>query len=74
MGGWAEAGVEAAELGKKESSSITWVDPKKVVEPYPNPKKSPLGPQKVKNDPKINQNQISEMTETYKMKVIQLHE
>ena len=28
-------------------------DPKKVLEPYPNPKNSPLGPQKVKNDPKI---------------------
>ena len=28
-------------------------DPKTVFEPYPNPKNSPLGPQKVKNDPKI---------------------
>ena len=27
-----------------------------VVEPYPNPKNSPLGPQKVKNDPKIKSN------------------
>ena len=26
---------------------------KKVVKPYPNPKNSQLGPQKVKNDPKI---------------------
>ena len=25
---------------------------KTVVEPYPNPKNSPLGPQKVKKDPK----------------------
>ena len=30
--------------------------PKTVVEPYPNPKNSPLGPQKVKNDPKIKSN------------------
>ena len=28
-------------------------DPKKVFEPYPKPKNSSLGPQKVKNDPKI---------------------
>ena len=28
-------------------------DPKTVFEPYPNPKNSPLGPQKVKNEPKI---------------------
>ena len=27
--------------------------PKTVVEPYPNPKNSPLGPQNVKNDPNI---------------------
>ena len=32
---------------------MTWVDPKTVFEPYPNPKNSPLGPQKVKKDPKI---------------------
>ena len=28
-------------------------NPKTVVEPYPNPKNIPLGPPKVKNDPKI---------------------
>ena len=27
------------------------IRPKKVVEPYPNPKNNPLGPQKVKKDP-----------------------
>ena len=27
--------------------------PKTVIEPYPNPKNSPLGHQKVKNNPKI---------------------
>ena len=31
----------------------TWVDPKTVLEPYHDPKNSPLEPQKVKNDPKI---------------------
>jgi len=51
-----------------------WVDPKTVVKPYPNPKNSPLGPQKIKNDPKIKQKLIPELTETYKMKVEQLHE
>ena len=38
---------------ENESYSTTWVEPKTVFEPYPNPKNSPLGPQKVKNDPKI---------------------
>ena len=44
---------------------------------YIEPKNSPLGPQKVKNYTKIKSNikyQISELTETYKMKVVQLHE
>ena len=45
------------ELKKKnkenESCSTTWADRKTVFEPFPNPKNSPLGPQKVKNDPKI---------------------
>ena len=36
----------------KETKKMKVV-PKTVVEPYPNPKNSPLGPQKVKNDPKI---------------------
>ena len=29
------------------------MDPKTVLEPYPNPKNSPFGPKNVKNDPKI---------------------
>ena len=37
-------------------------------------KNSPLGPQKVNNDPKIKYKPIPELTETYKMKVEQLHE
>ena len=48
--------------------------PKQLLNPTPNQKKSPLGPQKVKNDPKIKQKSIPELTETYKMKVEQLHE
>ena len=32
--------------------------PKTNVEPYPSPKNSPLGPQKVKNDPKIKSKSI----------------
>ena len=32
------------------------VDPKTVLEPYPNAKNSPLGSQKVKNYPKIKLN------------------
>ena len=38
---------------ENESCSNTWVDPKTVGESYPNPKNSPLGPQNVKNYPKI---------------------
>ena len=33
-----------------------------------------LEPQKVKNDLKLSQNQMSELKETKKMKVVQLHE
>ena len=36
---------------ENESCSTTWVDPKTVFEPFPNPKKSPLGPKKVKKLP-----------------------
>ena len=38
---------------ENKSCSTTWVDPKKVFESFPKPKNSPLGHQKVKNDPKI---------------------
>ena len=31
-------------------------NPKTVFEPYPDPKNSSLGPQKAKNDPKIQLN------------------
>ena len=36
-----------------KSCSFTWVDPKIVFEPYPDPKNIPLGPQKIKSDPKF---------------------
>ena len=48
--------------------------PQNSCRTLPQPEKSPLGPQKVKNDPKIKQKSIPELTETYKMKVEQLHE
>ena len=57
---------------ENESCSTTWVDSRKVVETYPNPKNNPLGPQNIKMTQKLSK--ISEMTETYKMKVVQLHE
>ena len=34
----------------------TWVQHKKVFEPYPDTKNSPLGPQTVKDSPKIKSN------------------
>ena len=48
--------------------------PETVVEPYPNPKNSQLGPQEDKNGPKLSQNQMLELKETKKIKVVQLHE
>ena len=36
--------------------------------------KYPLGPKKVKNDPKIKSNQKSELKKTYKIKVLELQE
>ena len=44
--------------------------PKQFFNPSPTPKIARLGPQKVKNDPKIK----SELKETKKMIVLQLHE
>ena len=50
------------------------VDPKTALEPYPIPKNSPLGPQKVKSDPKINPKSKVGIEGNIKMKVAQLHE
>ena len=44
---------------KNKSCLTTWVDPKTVIEPYPDPKNSLLGLQKYKRDPKIKSNQKS---------------
>ena len=38
--------------------------PETVFEPYPNPKNSPLGPQKVKNDPQIKSESKVRIKET----------
>ena len=59
---------------ENESCSTTWVDPKTVVQPYPHSRNSPLGPKKVKNDSKIKEKPISELMETYRIKVLQLNE
>ena len=55
------------------SKSQTWLDPKTVFEPFPNPKNSQLGPKNSKMTPKSSQNKMSELKKTKKMKVVQLH-
>ena len=54
------------ELKKTENKNVstTWVDPKTVFEPHPDPEISPLGPQQVKITSKLDQNQNSELKET----------
>ena len=49
---------------ENKSVSTTYVDPKTVFEPHPDPEISPLGPQQVKITPKLDQNQNSELKET----------
>ena len=41
--------------------------PKNNCQTLTQPQNSQSGPPKIKNDPKIKQKQISELTETYKM-------
>ena len=48
--------------------------PKYFFELYSNPKSIPLGPQKIKNNPKLSQNQMPELKVTKKMKIIALYE
>ena len=38
---------------QNRNHSTTWVNPKTIYELFPSPINSSLGPQKVKNDPKI---------------------
>ena len=48
---------------ENKSCSTTWVDPKTVFEPYPDPKKT-FGAQKCKKmTPKLSQNQKLELKE-----------
>lgn len=55
--------------------SATWVDPKTIFELYPNSKNSPLGSQKVKNDPKnsplgqINQKMHPKLSQIQKLEL-----
>ena len=58
---------------ENESCSTTWVHPNTLFEPFPNPKNSPLQPQKSKMTLELSQNQMSELKEEKKMKVVQLH-
>ena len=50
------------------------MDPKTVFEAHIEHKNSPIGPQKVKTTPKLSKNQMSELNETKKMKIIALYE
>ena len=45
-----------SELKENESCSITWVDPKTVVEPYSDPKPAHQGPKNTKITLKIKSN------------------
>ena len=48
--------------------------PQNSCEPYPNPNNSPLGPQNIKNDPKIKSKSNIRIIEKKKMKVVKQHE
>ena len=45
--------IEIEENLENKRCLTTKVQPTTIFEPYPNSENSPLGPQKVKNDPKI---------------------
>ena len=49
-------------------------NPQNSVWALPQPQKCPVGPKKAKMTPKLSQNKMSELKETKKMKVVQLHE
>ena len=50
------------------------MNPKTVFEPHIEPENSRIGPKKVKTTPKLSQNQMSELKEIKKMKIIALYE
>ena len=53
---------------KTKKNQFKWVNPKKLLRPYPNPYNSLTRPQKAQNDPKKQKK--SENQKSYKMKVI----
>ena len=59
---------------ENDSCPSELVDPKTVFESHIELKNSPLGPKKVKTTPIISQNQIPELKETKKIKVVALDE
>ena len=61
-------------LLRKQKLIVYMSRPQKSFKRYPKPQNNPLGPQKVKKGPKISQNQLSELEETKKMKVVQLRD
>ena len=48
--------------------------PKQFLNPALNPKTTHQSPKKTKTTPKLSQNQMSELKETKKMKIIALYE
>ena len=48
--------------------------PQNIFEPYLDPQICPLGPQKVKNNPKIKSKEKVRIEGTIEKKVVQLHE
>ena len=48
--------------------------PQNSFEPHIEPKNSPIGPKNFKTTSKLSQNQMSELKETKKMKIIALYE
>ena len=59
---------------ENKSCSAVWVGPETYFHPYPKPKNSPFGPKKVKSNQGYNQNQMSVLKETKKIKVVTLYE
>ena len=49
---------------ENESCSTTWVNPKTVFEPHIELENSPLDLKKSETNPKLSQNQVSELKET----------
>ena len=65
---------EFRESYKMKFVQLHELTPKQLFNPTQTPKKSPLGPKKSKTTPKLSQNQMSELKETKKIKVVTLYE